>query len=714
MTKTADIDKDIDEKLEKADYVLRDQTAEERDRLETTEDVPEYRIDIDLNDDQKKRLTDLAFLQFEALEAERAEIGLEALWKERDAQYDGELETNKAIPFNLHQHQSKIKTDAICRSIKEAFLDVEPIVDVSPRPDMERKDGRIVCDHQAEFIDYAMDEEVKPEAAFDKIFKCMVKKFVGIGKLCWSYRRERRKRDESYEGTPEGVDQFLKAFPETTDPNSREYRLNQNYLKRLMRGEKINIVTHYNDTINNNAELKYIRVEDFWVRNGCNYWEGLRTEHFIAESQKYTYWELKEKQDNEEFENIEQLWAMDSTKESTAKPDTGASQDFMVRNYDVLECTMYFKLDESDDEEVKVKAWFSREKKIFLGCILYPYYAIDVDYIPFYGVLNEYGFYGNVKSIMADLRDSNIAIDVLLNLALYGLYLRNTLTPITYEGSNVEAMFSEKRWEAGNPLILDELTDDIRKGIDFVQWPNVDMNTTLAAIEMLKRDQSDLTVSDLTSGRESSLDPTAPAAKTMALLEQSGLGVKEYIRTMLPSFNVFCANILQIYYQMSQEDGKKYKVRRKAEGVTGSDPFISISRDEMRARTTIQARASSFVFDKVNEKVEATANLNVVRTDPYLMQQPEFQFKALKTYFDTMGGRWKALGEQLLSPEAFKNQQMAIAAQAIVAYMQLAAEQAKVTGVPPQIDPNQIVAMMTQAQAQAYNPALAPEAEGKK
>lgn len=715
MSKTAEqLDKNVDEKLEKADYVLRDQTPEERERLDTTEDIPEYRIDLDLDQEQEDRLKEMAFLQFEALEEERTQMGLEAKWKERDAQYDGELEANKSIPFNLHMHQSKIKVDAICRAIKEAFLDVEPMVDVSPRPDMERKDGQAVCDRQSEFIDYAMDEEVKPENSLDKIFKCAVKKFVGIGKLCWSYRRERRKRDESYEGTPEGFEQFCNTYPDARNPDAKEYKLYQHYIKRIMRGEKINIVAHYKDTVNNNPELKYIRVEDFYVRNGCNYWEGLRTEHFVAERQKYTYWELKEKQDNGEFKNIEQLYTAqnDGKEDSTSNTQ---SKDYMVRDYEVIECTMKFKLDESDDEEIKVKAWFEKEKKIFLGCILYPYYALDTEYIPFYPTLNEDGFYGAVKSIMLDVRDTNIAIDVLLNLALYGLYIRNTLTPITYEGSNVEAMFSEKRFEVGNPLILDELTDDIRKGIDFVQWPNMDMNATLAAIEMMKRDQSDVTsASDLNSGRESVLDPTAPASKTMALLEQAGLGIKEYIRTLLPSFNVFCSMILQVYYQMSQEDGKKYKIRRKAEGVTGTDPFASISRDEMLARTRIQARASSFVFDKVNEKIEATANLNVSQTHPYLMQQPEFQFKALKLYFATMGGPWKNLSEQLLSPEEFKKQQTLIAAQAVAAYMAQVYEQAQIKGVPPQVDPNQMAAAITQAQAVAYNPTLAPDAEGKK
>lgn len=710
---TAAVDKDVDEKLEKSDYVLRNQTPEERKRLDTTEDVPEYRIDIELNDEQEKRLNKMAFLHLEALENERTTNGLAAKWKERDAQYDGELEANKAIPFNLHLHQSKIKVDAICRAIKEAFMDVEPIVDVSPRPDMERKDGREVCDRQAEFIDYAMDEEIKPEAAFDKIAKCAVKKFVGIGKLCWSYRRERRKREESYEGTPEGLEQFLNTYPEAKDPTSKEFLLYKHYIRKIMSGQRVDIVAHYKDTINNNPELKYIKIEDFWVRNNCNYWEGLRTEHFIAEDQKYTYWELKQKQDDGEFKNIEQLFSANKDDAEKTKDD-GQSLDYMVKEYDVVECTMYFKLDEADDEEVKIKAWFGRDKKVFLGCILYPYYSIDIDYIPFFPTLNEHGFYGDARSIMYELRDSNIAMDVLLNLALYGLYLRNTLTPIVFEGSQVEQAMSDKTWDPTQPLVLDELTDDVRKGIDFVQWPNLDMNSTLTLIEMLRRDQSDTSkVSDLTTGRESQLDPSAPAAKTMALLEQSGLGIKEYIRTMLPSFNTFCSMILQIYYQMSQEDGRKYKIRRKSEGVTGVDPFKNISRDEMLARTTIEARAAAFVFDKVNEKIEATAGVNMSMTHPYLQQQPEVGYRALQIWFQTMGGRWKALSETLPSPEEFKKQQLLTAIMVVQEVLGQGEAHMKATGVAPKLDPNAIAAAITKKQAEAFNPSLIPKEELK-
>lgn len=692
-----------DEIPEGADYIIRPQTSEEKKRLDNDEEIPQYRIQLNLTKEQEDRLTEQVFLELEAIEEERKTLGLEAKWAERDAQYDGEMTPNNAIPFNLHMHQSKIKVDAICRATKEALFDVEGLVDVSPRPEMQRNDGQQVAERQAEFIDYAVDEEIKPEVAYDKIIKSAAKKFVGIGRLCWSYRREKRKREETYEGL-EGLQQFLQTYPETKDPTTPEFQKYKNYIRKLILDKRVDLVVKYRDVIDNNPEMKYVKVEDLFVRNKCNYWQGLRTEHFVGEREEYTYWELDKKQREDEFKNVEQLWADENATNDT----TGRSKEYITKDYDVMRVTTYFKLNEDDEEEVKIVSWFGMVKKIFLGAILYPYYSFDIDYIPHYMILNDKGFFGNAESVMYEMRDTNIALDVLTNLYLYSIYVRHLVTPIVEEGSQIESMFMDKTWRPGDPLVVDDLTDDVNKRVGFVQWPSVDMNSGISMMEILRRDQGDVTrVSELTTGRESALDPTAPASKTLALLEQAGLGIKEYLRTFIPSFNIFCTMLLGLYYQMSQE-GRKYRVRRKAEGVTGTDPFVSISRDEMIAKTSVQARASAFVFDKINEKREAAAGLNIVQTNPYTMRQPRIQYQALVITLKTLGGQWKSLAEKMPSPEEFDQQQQQVAVEAMKQILAEGAKKAQITGVPPELPGIQESAdAITNAQAVEYNPALA-------
>lgn len=704
------MDKPIDIPVD-ADYAMRRQTPEEKSKWENVE-VPEYKVKLDLTEEQRDRLKKQVFLEFEALKDEREQLKLEKKWEERDAQYDGQLAPIQNIEFSIDVRESKIKVDSIVRALKEALLpEGGDIIDVSTRPDMGRKDGFEVAERQQQFIDFAMDEEIKPEMAIEKIAKSAAKKYVGIGKLCWAYNQQVRRREEHWEGklTPvgmapdgspildnEGLRNFLSMYPDAPKRYPAQ-------VKALMEGKAVDIVVQYKETISNNPVLKYIKLEDFYVRNCCDYNVGLNNEHLIVERQQYSYWELKKLEEAGDFENVDALW--------TSEGITDGSDNHKTRVYDVLEMTTYFQADDKGDA-TKIKCWFSEEKKEFLGAIIYPYYSIDCDYIGFWLAFNDKGFYGDAESIMFDLRDTHIAQDSLISLMLHSIYIRNIITPIVKEGSEVEQMFLDKQFRNGRPLPVDELTDDVSRALGFVQYPPTDTNGGLVLLEKMKRIGSDVSrVSDLVSGGESELDPTAPAQKTIAMLQQSGVGIKDYIRTFLPSFNLFATNLLQLYYQMSTED-RAYRVRSKSKQVTGKDVFQSIRREDMVARTVVQSRAAAFAFDKVNEKREAMAAYQLIMGNPYTARQPMVQYKALKTFLSTFGGRWKNLVDDVLeSPEEFEQRQMQVAMQAIQMLFKQAQQQAQTTGIAP--DPRQVMAQapeaITKAQALDFNPALAEE-----
>lgn len=697
------------------DYAIRKQTPEEKERRDSTEEIPKYRIRVKLDAEQVDRLTKGVFLEYEALKDERQELGLEKRWEQLDNQYYGNSKAPERLMFNIHVHQTKIKEDAIVRALNEATLDSDPLVDVSARPEMSRQDMDEVAKRQGEFIDYAFDEEIKPAHEMTLINHCTVRKYVGISKLCWGYDRQRRKREECYYGENkvvglnpmdsmpiiqnEGLEQFVKAFPDAVE----RYPF---YIKKLAQGKDAEIVVEYFDIVNNNPQIKYIKVENFLVKNSTNGNEGLRKAHCVVEKQKYTWWELQEKEDNEEFEDVKRLASVKDDE------DKQMERGYQTKEYDIIEVTYYFKLQEDDEEETKIKCWFSDdEKKVFLGAILWPYYAIDIDYKAFYVALNDKGFYGNAESVTWALQPSQIAQNALLNLLLHGTYIRNILTPIVKEGSSIEALFFEKRFIEGSPLSVDELTDDVNKAVGFVQWPALDTNGTVGLSQLLKKQDSDISgVSDLMTGRESPTDPSAPASKTIALLQQSGINIKDYIRTYIPSFNWLIGDVMLLYYQMAQEEGKKFRIRRKSEDVTGVNAFASISRDEMIAKTNIQSRAASFAFDKINEKQENLAMYQVLSADPYAMQLPNLKYNTLKTLMTSWSPRWKNIAEtDLPSPEEFQKQLMQLAMEAVKTVIQQAQQAQQTTGVAPQVGPEQLAGAVGQAQTVAFNPQLAQE-----
>lgn len=719
---------------EEGQYVLRPQDKEELKRNDLSiDDVPSYRVRIKLDDSQRDRLTQQFKEEFRALLAERNNLGLPAKWAALDRQYDGVLKKNAMLSFNLHTHQSKIKTDAIVRALNEAFLDSNPMVDVSPRPEFwkeQEKDGDDVCDRQQQFIQYEMEENIKPSADITRVGLCAVKKFVGIMKLEWCYEKEPRKREETYVGNNEivGVDgqgqavvenKALKEF-ESNYPNWEE-RGYARYHDKIANGGTVNLVVEYLDTICNSAKWRHVSIEDFYVRNSTFYNEGLKKAHLVVERDTMTYWELMKKERNEEFDDVDSICQMYPT---ASMSEGGSKIDYKNNDYPVLEATMYFKLDEEDKEETKIKAWFaeidSEEEKTtdgqryeLYGAILYPYYGFDIDYKAFYVKLNNDGFYGGAKSVMNDLKDSNIAQDAILNLALHSMYIRNILTPIVKEGSEIEAMFIEQRWQDGRPLVVDAMTEKVEDAMAFVQYPQINLQDFIVLGQQMQKIDSDVSgISGLMTGRESASDPHAPAAKTIALLNVSGINIKDYIRTFLPAFNDMVADTLQLYYQMNQE-GKKFRVSYKSRKVTGKDAFNSISRDEMVAKTNIQARASAFAFDKSQEKNENLMAYKMVASSPIAATQPEAYYRAFKLALASISPAWKNFTEvDMLSPTDFQQKQMQVAMQALQGLLEQQFAVAQATGAKPVMPSAQEAAgTITDAQMQAANPAIAQKAQ---
>lgn len=718
-------------------YAIRPQNKEEMKRNESQiDDIPNYRIKLDLDDDQQTRLESQFKEEFEALVAERASLGLPEKWASLDKQYDGELKKNSKLAFNLHTQQSKIKVDAIVRALNEAFLDSDPIVDVSPRPEQWReqdKNNQDICEKQQQFLQYEVTENIQPQADLTRIALCAVKKFVGIGKLEWCYEKEKRRREEVYEGKndivygpdgqPQGVqNKALKEFAGTYPDAQTRY---PNIYKKISEGKTVRIVVEYLDTIQNSAKLRHVSIEDFYVKNSTFYYDGLKKAHLVVERQTKTWWELQKKVANDEYDeqavaNLEATYTGHAPDQSTTK------QTARTRDYSILEATTYLLMDEGDEEETKIKCWFaeSGEKEktfVFLGAIIYPYYGFDIDYIPFYVKLNNDGFYGNAKSVMADLKDSNIAQDVLLNLALHSIYIRNVLTPIVAEGSEIAAAFIENRWQDGKPLEVDAMTEDVNKAVSFVEYPQINLQDFMVIGATLKKQDDDVTgVNAGISGKESASDPHAPAAKTIALLNQSSINIKDYIRTFLPAFNVFVSNLLQIYYQMSQE-GRPFQVGKRSQQVTGQDPFNTLTRDQMVAKTNIQARASAFAFDKAQKKQEDMAAFALFAATPEAATQPEAHYKALKIAMKSQSPEWANFVENdLMSMDDFNKKQTAVAMQAVSQILANQQQHAQVTGVPAQMpQPQELGQAVTKAQAMAANPKMAQavqkeEAKGQK
>ena len=238
-----------------------------------------------------------------------------------------------------------------------------------------------------------------------------------------------------------------------------------------------------------------------------------------------------------------------------------------------------------------------------------------------------------------------------------------------------------------------------------------DVRSLMALKAEITKNAGDLSgVSDLRTGRESPLDPTAPGNKTLALLGESGKNVEDYVKEIAKGFAIDAACVLKIYFEISQKD-IPYFSRRTAQ-VVGEDPFKKISKGELIARTTLQPMAHAFDFDKLNAKKEDVALYQILRSEPLVARNPHAVWILLRNVARNWAPKWRNSIDQILpSLEALKKQQAQLAVQAVAQYVDVKTKEAEASGQPLKFDPMELVQMMSDVQAQFVNP---PPKEGAK
>jgi hypothetical protein len=410
----------------------------------------------------------------------------------------------------------------------------------------------------------------------------------------------------------------------------------------------------------------------------------------IAERKMYSWWELEKLQKNDQFYDIEKLSyeGKDGDQKRLAK--------YKNKEYEIFECTFFTKLNESDEDYTRGIFWVSRDKKLMIGSILYPYFSVDCVYLPFYINKKKAGIYQD--GIGVDLTDTNIAESAILNFVLEGAYISNMVTPICEKDSDVERQFIEKRWTHGIPLNGDP------KSIDFLQkyMKPPDIGGLLLLMQHLIQTDDDVSrYSAGMSGKESPLDPQAPAQKTIALLQQSSIGIKDYVKTLSPSLNEMANMFLQLQYQMSKE-GRKYRPRTS---VVGTDPFAMINRNEMIARTNIQCQAMAFDYDKLNEKREDVALYQLLRQELLIARNPNAVYSILKNIIKGWSPKWKNAIDTILPPlEEFQKEQVITALKALALYAKQKQQTAQTTGLPQELKAEEFIPLMNDLMAMIATP----------
>jgi hypothetical protein len=683
------------------DYTLEKEKKTVTDKKIEAKQIPVYMERYEfVSDEDKQRCIKESEDELKAIQAERDEDNFDDLIDALECQYKGEIREDVRRNFNLNKNVTKVKVDKIVESMMQAFFESDPVFSITPRPEFFKEGYDMkVCEKQTDYLDYKMDN-LPFMPAMELTFLSSVKLGTGILKIPYVIRKENRRREERYapmlavgkdpqtgEDVPinTGLRDFLANWPDA----EKDY---PDLVKQISDGKDISLIAEYEEVTYNDPEPKNVELKNFYVRRGTNGYEGLKRTRLIAELQTYTYWELKQEENNEKFYDIDKLLIGDKAKDEKDK------EADMTEEFEVWEKVFYFKSKETDKDYTKIVFWEAKEKKIIIGSILYPYYAVDCYYLPFYVSLKKSGFYQ--PGVAENITDAHLVETAILNMTLDSMYQKNIITPIT-TSPKVQAQFLEKRFTHGIPI------EAAPGEIDFLQkyMGNIDVGGLIMLMQYIMQYEDDVTkVSSLQSGRETAFDPTAPAAKTIALLKMSGLGMKDYVNHLIPSFNEVGYILLNLYYQMSKE-GRQYAPRGNMQAVAGGDMFQTLDRREMIARTNLQAKAFSFDFDKQNEKQMDLALLQILRAEPLIANNPNAIYYLLKTIIENWSTKWKNMSEKIIpSLEDFEKMKLQTAVEGVKLFVQGTIAEAQTTGLPPKYDVQALIPIIGQLESQLVTP----------
>lgn len=637
-------------------------------------EIPEYKTEIELTDEEKTRIVKEIEAELAAIDKEYDAAGLLDKWDALDKQYEGEMREIENMQFSVAVKTTAIKINAVVRSMMEAFFEGDQIFTATARPDFADEENMDdILEKQANFLDYKIDEVIPLEEEMCLVAHSATLKNGGILKLSMKHKRRPRKMEECYKGDEEGLKSFLRAYPsaETEYPE---------YVKALKAGKDLKLIVKYDEIVYDDPLPQYVDLKNFRIRLNTDGLDGFRDAYLKAERKEYTYWQLLQEEKEERLYDIDKLTYKQSDDKNSAPVRI---DNYANEIYYLWECVFWTKLPGSD-EYTECVFHINRERQTMHGSFNYPYWGVDTYYIPFYVKRKKKGAFQ--PGIGEDLTDSNLVENMLLCFLLEGAYASNLITPITRKGSIVAQQFKEKRWTHGVPLEYENKNEMP----DFLSKYMKPSNTAelLGLLTYLKQGQGEVSGvnESFATGNADPIDPTAPASKTRDLLQQSGLNIRDYMKRFAMSFNYLGAALMSMYYQRGQ-DQFKYRLPPEQTALGKVNPFATISRAEMSAKTNFQTQALVFDTDKLTAKKEDYALYQIMRSEPLIARNEEQVYNLVRNIIKGWSPKWRNNINKIFPPlEEFKKQRLLVAVAAIKVYVEQQKAIAAATNVAP--DPN--------------------------
>jgi len=626
----------------KVDYKLTER--------ETTEEVEEKLLTLD-EAQKKKVVTDFGGLIKSAINKRKDK---ETQWTRADKLWKAKI-APRSFPFigssSVGMPVVKTKGRKVIRNIKGSLFRSRPIVPLEPQ---EEQDVSRV-DRAEKFLDSEAKKLMKIEIPTAHVLKDAFKYGTGIMKMTWCLETERVTETLTVNGSfdnpnrDQDILQFATKYPDDV----------KEYIGRLMEGEKVTLDVSYEKETYRGPRAERVARRDFIGATG---YTEVNKMPYYAERMLMSWSDLETAVKDRGFNQAALDKIEAKYRKKTKKRDP---EDWTKKQYEVFEGMMVFKA----NGKVMEKCVFTiiPDESAFLKGMKFPFSHRRAYYIPHYLIPDGDSFDG--EALASDLDDIQTLHNMIFNNAVDSDLFN--LPTFKVRRDTAGQNFDVSGWHPGMIFDVDDQDD--------VQQMNAGTTSanSIGLMQMADRFGSDVSgVSELQTGRESSFDPKAPAAKAEMLYEISQQDMSEYQKNFLMGWNEMWFQACELYAQHGT-GGKDFRVLNDS----GESVFLSAP-DDLRVRPDMEPHGGEPLFSKSAKKRNVMQTMELLQRDqivfPIVAQRPDL---------------WMKVWEQVAD---VSNPNVAKVIRMIVGYVQGQMQQAQAQGGPNPFPPQQMEPMQQQ------------------
>lgn len=613
-------------KLKLTDNKLKEPELETKslveDALKKTLQKYPYEYSITINEDEEKILLKQINDYIEAVEKKRGEWDLYDRWQEARDQYSGIVE-DKDFPWedcsNLHIGITSMSVD-ILNTKAQAQMYVDPMMLLKPLPGQQSETLYQDVELKEKFLNNKVLEEIEIADISDNILEDAIN--IGTGIMGIRYLRQidfDALELEIYEPTAEDIMRFEEDFGDSKDTESYK-----KYTKDLMAGEPVEVWYEKDEILKDSPELYHVKLEDLYLMPDV---DDIDRQRMIPEKIEFSWLQLVNYVETKYFEGSILKYLRDKY-----------TDDYYKRKYPAFQTICYYDYEKNNRPKKIVATALADESGKqcikLIKTITYPYIHREAYYSLYYIKRISGSIYG--EGLAEKLKHTNKALNNLWNQTVDSGTYRNLpmLKGVKTEMEDV----TMKTPKPGAVWYLKQIgaLEVLHMGGQYIE--------TINYIARLERYAEWLSgVSAYMTGRESPLDPNAPASKAFMLLKESNLRVNKSIQSLHRSNKRTFKQIDKLIYQYARGTKLPYLVR-SGEEFKSKD----IDRKLLGIKVDYVPHLSDITINKEAENQQDMGFAVYLQSRPLIQQNPGSEEVILETLIRNKGGIWEKNLDKLL------------------------------------------------------------------